>query len=511
MLARQRRYRFPSPRIARSVSLLPRSRRHVEGVPEKLIDEQLSHAVHRVRCSPGNVAIASPRPASLAQYRFCLARGAMSKVYREKLIDEVKKYPVLYDTRHENHRDIDGITTKAGTPCKKWRLQNRMAFVLPYMTMRRTQRRTKELKIDVNDKEIQSDQELEPWEASGDNDSLELFFASVCQSAKRLPKTYQDQLKRQFGTIQELGILNKTRPDSFKNNVIHEKQSIHAVSCAWRAARDTSLAPRQLSALCERTVVATSRCPRDVTRARARELATSLWPTTPPTPMQPAHATPDPLGPREARPYRHPRLRNIPKCVLWKRLPGCRIQLAEIKVWVTDAPLRALHQWLQNQPLIFVICATQLRQGDGGEVFRRRLRFCAPVARYSGPRDRSVFVFIFRALVQVFAPEELVHEDEHVSVLVAMRVRRAAGGAPHQRLAVVVADVVPSGLARRRCKKDNPVVISVELVSHLPPDFKLGAAVGVPRVRRVVEQAARAHGRDQPRVGVRLQMPEGAQ
>ncbi|XP_073961617.1 uncharacterized protein [Choristoneura fumiferana] len=161
----------------------------------------------------------------------------MSKVYREKLIDEVKKYPVLYDTRHENHRDIDvrdrswgeiaerlgenseilkrewkilrdslrqslkkceqGITTKAGTPCKKWRLQNRMAFVLPYMTMRRTQRRTKELKIDVNDKEIQSDQELEPWEASGDNDSLELFFASVCQSAKRLPKTYQDQLKRQ--------------------------------------------------------------------------------------------------------------------------------------------------------------------------------------------------------------------------------------------------------------------------------------------------------------------------
>ncbi|KAI8439056.1 hypothetical protein MSG28_012927 [Choristoneura fumiferana] len=125
--------------------------------------------------------------------------------------------------------------------------------------------------------------------------------------------------------------------------------------------------------------------------------------------------------------------------------------------------------------------------------------------------SRSVFVFIFRALVQVFAPEELVHEDEHVSVLVAMRVRRAAGGAPHQRLAVVVADVVPSGLARRRCKKDNPVVISVELVSHLPPDFKLGAAVGVPRVRRVVEQAARAHGRDQPRVGVRLQMPEGAQ
>lgn len=30
-----------------------------------------------------------------------------SREYREKLIDEVKKYPVLYDTKHENHRDID--------------------------------------------------------------------------------------------------------------------------------------------------------------------------------------------------------------------------------------------------------------------------------------------------------------------------------------------------------------------------------------------------------------------
>lgn len=26
---------------------------------------------------------------------------------RERLIDEVKKYPVLYDTKHEHHRDID--------------------------------------------------------------------------------------------------------------------------------------------------------------------------------------------------------------------------------------------------------------------------------------------------------------------------------------------------------------------------------------------------------------------
>lgn len=30
-----------------------------------------------------------------------------AREYREKLIDEVKKYPVLYDTNHENHRDID--------------------------------------------------------------------------------------------------------------------------------------------------------------------------------------------------------------------------------------------------------------------------------------------------------------------------------------------------------------------------------------------------------------------
>lgn len=27
--------------------------------------------------------------------------------YRERLIDEVKKCPVLYDTKHEHHRDID--------------------------------------------------------------------------------------------------------------------------------------------------------------------------------------------------------------------------------------------------------------------------------------------------------------------------------------------------------------------------------------------------------------------
>ncbi|CAK1550306.1 unnamed protein product [Leptosia nina] len=161
-----------------------------------------------------------------------------TREYREKLIDEVKKYPVLYDTRHENHRDIDvrdrcwleiserlgancevlkrewkilrdslrqslkksnkGTTTKAGAPCKKWRFQSRMAFVLPYMTMRRTRRGIKD-DIKIDESELQSDQELEPetWDPGNDQDSLDLFFASVCQSTKRLPKRMQGLVKRQ--------------------------------------------------------------------------------------------------------------------------------------------------------------------------------------------------------------------------------------------------------------------------------------------------------------------------
>ncbi|XP_045500131.1 uncharacterized protein LOC123697669 [Colias croceus] len=160
-----------------------------------------------------------------------------TREYREKLIDEVRKYPVLYDTRHENHRDIDvrdrcwqeiserlsansevlkrewkilrdslrqslkktttGATRKSGAPCKKWRLQNRMAFVLPYMTMRN--RRVVKDDIKIDEAEIQSDQEQEsePWDPGNDQDSLDLFFASVCQSTKRLPKKLQNQVKRQ--------------------------------------------------------------------------------------------------------------------------------------------------------------------------------------------------------------------------------------------------------------------------------------------------------------------------
>ncbi|CAH0589313.1 unnamed protein product [Chrysodeixis includens] len=181
-----------------------------------------------------------------------------SRNYRERLIDEVKKYPVLYDTQHENHRDIDvrdrcwqeiseslgansevlkrewkilrdsmrqalkrsstGATTKAGLPCKKWRFQSRMAFVLPYMTVRRNQRRIKDdIKLDETEVASDGEHEHEVWEPDGgqqpgagaqarlqprhqpgvDVDSLDLFFASVCQSTKRLPRKFQSSVKRQ--------------------------------------------------------------------------------------------------------------------------------------------------------------------------------------------------------------------------------------------------------------------------------------------------------------------------
>ncbi|XP_026741621.1 transcription factor Adf-1-like isoform X2 [Trichoplusia ni] len=181
-----------------------------------------------------------------------------SRNYRERLIDEVKKYPVLYDTQHEHHRDIDvrdrcwleisdrlgansevlkrewkilrdsmrqalkrsntGATTKSGLPCKKWRFQSRMAFVLPYMTIRRNQRQIKEnIKIDETEAASDDEREHEVWDPGNqlgnqlgnqpgnqlgnqpgpDHDSLDLFFASVCQSTKRLPRKYQSSVKRQ--------------------------------------------------------------------------------------------------------------------------------------------------------------------------------------------------------------------------------------------------------------------------------------------------------------------------
>ncbi|XP_047032265.1 transcription factor Adf-1-like [Helicoverpa zea] len=160
-----------------------------------------------------------------------------SRNYRERLIDEVKKYPVLYDTQHENHRDIDvrdrcwleiserlgansevlkrewkilrdsmrqalkrsktGATTKSGLPCKKWRFQSRMAFVLPYMTIRRNPRFDKSRVKPDEAEASEQEGEAEAWEPPApEHDSLELFFASVCQSAKRLPRKHQAALKR---------------------------------------------------------------------------------------------------------------------------------------------------------------------------------------------------------------------------------------------------------------------------------------------------------------------------
>ncbi|KAJ0174898.1 hypothetical protein K1T71_010006 [Dendrolimus kikuchii] len=185
-----------------------------------------------------------------------------SRQSRERLIDEVKKYPVLYDTRHENHRDIDvrdrcwleiserlgansevlkrewkilrdsmrqalkrskqGATTKAGAPCKKWRFQNRMAFVLPYMTMRRNERTAikEDIKMDETEPQ-QSDPESEVWDPGhGDQDSLDLFFASVCQSTKRLPKKYQAKVKRQV-----LDVLLKVEED-YDNDVVESKDGV---------------------------------------------------------------------------------------------------------------------------------------------------------------------------------------------------------------------------------------------------------------------------------------------
>lgn len=55
----------------------------------------------------------------------------------------------------------------------------------------------------MDDTDIASDQEREPevWDPSHqpstDHDSLDLFFASVCQSTKRLPRKFQSSVKRQ--------------------------------------------------------------------------------------------------------------------------------------------------------------------------------------------------------------------------------------------------------------------------------------------------------------------------
>ncbi|XP_053610576.1 transcription factor Adf-1-like [Plodia interpunctella] len=165
----------------------------------------------------------------------------MTRPYRERLINEVRQCPVLYDTGNENHRDINArdrcwqeisaklgmnceilkrewkilrdsmrqalkrtrnSSSSAGLPGKKWRFQSQMAFLLPYMT-KRTQRQFRDsIKMDSSAEPEHSEQEQDtdvwdPGHPPPDHDSLELFFASVCQSTKRLPRTLQNQVKRQ--------------------------------------------------------------------------------------------------------------------------------------------------------------------------------------------------------------------------------------------------------------------------------------------------------------------------
>uniref|UniRef100_A0A2A4JMZ9 BESS domain-containing protein n=1 Tax=Heliothis virescens TaxID=7102 RepID=A0A2A4JMZ9_HELVI len=112
-----------------------------------------------------------------------------------------REWKILRDSmRQALKRSNTGATTKSGLPCKKWRFQSRMAFVLPYMTIRRNPRFDKS-RVKADETEAASDQECEAeaWEPAhqpGEHDSLELFFASVCQSTKRLPRKHQAAVKR---------------------------------------------------------------------------------------------------------------------------------------------------------------------------------------------------------------------------------------------------------------------------------------------------------------------------
>lgn len=55
-----------------------------------------------------------------------------------------------------------------------------------------------DIKLDTSEAQSDQDQESEVWDpGNSDQDSLDLFFASVCQSTKRLPKKYQNQIKKQ--------------------------------------------------------------------------------------------------------------------------------------------------------------------------------------------------------------------------------------------------------------------------------------------------------------------------
>lgn len=71
------------------------------------------------------------------------------------------------------------------------------------LLIHRTPRLARNVDIKMDETEVQSEQEQEPevlaeWDpGSSDHDALDLFFASVCQSTKRLPKKYQSQIKRE--------------------------------------------------------------------------------------------------------------------------------------------------------------------------------------------------------------------------------------------------------------------------------------------------------------------------
>ncbi|XP_068617596.1 uncharacterized protein [Battus philenor] len=112
-----------------------------------------------------------------------------------------REWKILRDSlRQALKKTRKGATTKAGLPCKKWRFQSRMAFVLPHMMIRRGERAAPaEVKADEAEPQSEAEPEPELWEPSVtevDDDSLELFFASVCQSTKRLPLRYQNQVKK---------------------------------------------------------------------------------------------------------------------------------------------------------------------------------------------------------------------------------------------------------------------------------------------------------------------------
>ncbi|XP_050347654.1 uncharacterized protein LOC126771681 isoform X3 [Nymphalis io] len=115
-----------------------------------------------------------------------------------------REWKILRDSLRQSLKKSDkGVTTKAGLPCKKWRFQNRMSFVLPYMTMRPDASRNRrslrrDIKLDDTEAQSDQDQESEVWDpGNSDQDSLDLYFASVCQSTKRLPKKYQNLIKKQ--------------------------------------------------------------------------------------------------------------------------------------------------------------------------------------------------------------------------------------------------------------------------------------------------------------------------